>query len=65
MYSITTLRKEKPEWFRQDIAFLLSLLEQGNIHPQVSHRIPLAEPGRAQQLLESTQAIGKVVLIGS
>jgi NADPH:quinone reductase-like Zn-dependent oxidoreductase len=63
VYSITALRNEKPDWFREDMGVLFSLLEQGQINPVISHRIPLAEAARAQQLLEQSLSVGKVVLI--
>ncbi|NOU92689.1 zinc-binding dehydrogenase [Paenibacillus sp. LMG 31456] len=64
LYSITALRKENPDWFREDVGLLFSLLEQGKINPAISHRIPLSEAAYAQQLLEKSLSIGKVVLIG-
>jgi NADPH:quinone reductase-like Zn-dependent oxidoreductase len=65
LYSITTLRKEQPDWFLEDIAVLFSMLEKMEINPLVSHRVPLREAARAQQLLEQSLAAGKVVLICS
>ncbi|MGQ3477344.1 zinc-binding dehydrogenase [Paenibacillus sp. TY11] len=62
LYSITSLRKEQPEWFREDLGILFTWLEQGKINPLVSHRILLLEAVHAQQLLEKSQAVGKVVL---
>ncbi|AKG34179.1 medium chain dehydrogenase/reductase family protein [Paenibacillus durus] len=63
LYSITLLKKEQPDWFREDASAVLSLLEGGLIHPLVSHRIPLQEAAKAQELLERSLAVGKVVLI--
>lgn len=63
LYSITSLKKEQPDWFREDASAVLSLLEEGLIHPLVSHRIPLQEAAKAQELLERSLAVGKVVLI--
>ncbi|MFD0677561.1 MULTISPECIES: medium chain dehydrogenase/reductase family protein [unclassified Paenibacillus] len=64
LYSITALRKERPDWFKEDVGVLFSLLEQGRINPVISHRIPLSEAAYAQQLLEKSLSVGKVVLIG-
>lgn len=63
LYSITSLRKEKPGWFMEDIAHLFSLMEKRLIHPLVSRRIPLADAAHAQQLLENSLSVGKIVLI--
>ncbi|MCP1354709.1 medium chain dehydrogenase/reductase family protein [Aneurinibacillus migulanus] len=63
LYSITALKKEKLDWFREDVRHLFSLLEEGKINPLISHRIPLQEAAYAQELLEKSLAVGKIVLI--
>jgi NADPH:quinone reductase-like Zn-dependent oxidoreductase len=65
MYSITSLKKERLDWFREDLQFLFSLLEEGKINPLISHRIPLREAAHAQELLEKSMSVGKIVLISS
>jgi NADPH:quinone reductase-like Zn-dependent oxidoreductase len=52
-----------PEWFREDFHALLELLRAGKIHPVVAERLPLAEARRAHELLESSAAKGKLVLL--
>jgi len=52
-----------PEWFREDFLALLELLRRGEIHPVVSERLPLTEVRRAHELLESSAATGKLVLV--
>jgi len=52
-----------PEWFREDFAALIQLLREGKIHPVVADRLPLAEARHAHELLESTAAKGKLVLV--
>jgi NADPH:quinone reductase-like Zn-dependent oxidoreductase len=52
-----------PEWFREDFRALLELLRRGEIHPVVAERLPLTDARRAHQLLESTAAKGKLVLV--
>ncbi|BBH22871.1 oxidoreductase [Paenibacillus baekrokdamisoli] len=64
LYSITALRKEQPEWFKEDLSAVFSLLQKGAINPIISHEIPLLEAARAQQLLEQSSASGKIVLVG-
>jgi NADPH:quinone reductase len=62
-YSIQTLKRLKPDLFRQDLATLLGLLAQKQIQPIVAHRFPLAEARRAQELLAQGGVIGKIVLV--
>jgi NADPH:quinone reductase-like Zn-dependent oxidoreductase len=52
LYIISALKKERLDWFREDVQFLLSLLEKGKINPLISHRIPLKKAAQAQELLE-------------
>jgi NADPH:quinone reductase-like Zn-dependent oxidoreductase len=52
-----------PEWFREDFRVLLELLRDGKIHPVVAERLPLADARRAHELLESSAAKGKLVLV--
>jgi NADPH:quinone reductase-like Zn-dependent oxidoreductase len=52
-----------PEWFREDLAVLLELLRADKIHPVVAERLPLSEARRAHELLESSAAKGKLVLV--
>ena len=52
-----------PEWFQEDFAALLELLRADKIHPVVAERLPLTEARRAHEMLESSAAIGKLVLV--
>jgi NADPH2:quinone reductase len=52
-----------PEWFRRDFLALLELLRRGEIHPVVAERLPLSDARRAHELLESSAAKGKLVLV--
>ena len=61
-YSIQTLKRLKPEWFRQDLIALLELLQQKKIKPLIAQRFPLAEARRAHELLEQGGVVGKIVL---
>jgi NADPH2:quinone reductase len=62
-YSIQTLKRLKPEWFRQDLIALFDLLQQKKIKPLIAQRFPLAEARHAQELLGSGGVIGKIVLV--
>lgn len=64
-YSIQTLKRLKPAWFRQDLLALLDLLQQQKIKPLVAQRFPLAEARRAHELLGSGGVTGKLVLVSS
>jgi NADPH2:quinone reductase len=50
-------------WFREDFEALLALLRAGKIRPVVAERMPLSEARRAHELLESSAARGKLVLV--
>ena len=62
-YSIQTLKRLKPELFRQDLITLLDLLRQQKIKPLIAQRLPLTEARRAQELLAKGGVIGKIVLV--
>lgn len=62
-YSIQTLKRLKPELFRQDLIALLDLLKQQKIKPLVARRFPLAEARQAHELLAKGGVIGKIVLV--
>jgi NADPH2:quinone reductase len=61
-YSIQTLKRLKPEWFRQDLIALFDLLQQRKIKPLIAQRFPLAEARHAHELLGKGGVIGKIVL---
>jgi len=62
-YSIVTERKKHPEWFREDLAQLLAMLQEKSICPVVAERLLLREAGRAHELLERASVSGKIVLM--
>jgi NADPH2:quinone reductase len=62
-YSIQTLKRLKPELFRQDLTTLLDLLRQKKITPLIAQRLPLIEARHAQELLAKGGVIGKIVLV--
>ena len=62
-YSIQTLKRLKPEFFRQDLSVLLDLLRQKKIKPLIAKQFPLAEARNAQELLGKGGVTGKIVLI--
>lgn len=62
-YSIQWLKRMKPALFRKDLIALLDLLQQQKIKPIIAQRLPLAEAGQAQELLEKGGVVGKIVLV--
>ncbi len=62
-YSIQTLKRLKPEWFRQDLIALFDLLQQKKIKPLIAQRLPLAEARHAHELLAKGGVVGKIVLV--
>jgi NADPH:quinone reductase-like Zn-dependent oxidoreductase len=62
-YAITTMKKQHPDWFREDLAGLFDLLARKKVTPLVEARLPLAAAARAQQLLERGETTGKLVLL--
>ena len=62
-YSIQTLKRMKPEFFRQDLIALFELLRQQKLKPLIARRFPLAEARSAHELLERGGVTGKIVLV--
>jgi NADPH2:quinone reductase len=62
-YSIQTLKRLKPAWFRQDLIALFDLLLHERIKPLIARRFPLAEARQAHELLAKGGVIGKIVLV--
>jgi NADPH2:quinone reductase len=62
-YSIQTLKRVKPSWFREDLVALLDLLKQQKIKPLIAERIPLVEARKAHELLGKGGVTGKIVLM--
>jgi NADPH:quinone reductase len=62
-YSIQTLKRLKPDFFRQDLIALLDLLKQQKIKPLIARRFPLAEARQAHELLGKGGVTGKIVLV--
>ncbi|BCW72818.1 medium chain dehydrogenase/reductase family protein [Arthrobacter sp. NicSoilB8] len=62
-YRIQKLRIHHQDWFQTDFLVLLKMLRRGEIHPVVAERLPLSKARRAHELLGSTAATGKIVLV--
>lgn len=62
-YSIQTLKRRKPRWFREDMATLFDLLSDRKIKPVIAARMPLTEAVHAHELVSSGSVIGRIVLV--
>ena len=62
-YSIQTLKRLKPAWFRQDLIALFDLLQQKKIKPIIAQQFPLSDARQAHELLGKGGVIGKIVLV--
>ena len=62
-YSITTMKKRHPEWFREDLSKLFDLLAKKQIAPVIAERLPLSAVPRAHELLERGETSGKLVVL--
>jgi len=63
LYSIQTLKRLKPAWFRQDLISLFDMLQQQKIKPLIAQRLPLAAARQAHELLGRGGVTGKIVLV--
>ena len=62
-YSIQTLMRLKPAYFREDLTSLLGLLQQHKIKPIIAQRMSLADVRQAHELLGKGGVTGKIVLV--
>ncbi len=62
-YSIQTLKRLKPAWFRQDLITLLDLLREQKLKPLIAQRFSLTEARHAHELLGKGGVTGKIVLV--
>ena len=49
--------------FLEDWATLFNLLREGKIKPVIAKKLPILEAAQANELLESGQVVGSVVLL--
>jgi NADPH:quinone reductase-like Zn-dependent oxidoreductase len=62
-YNIKTLRDSHPDWFREDLSKLFTLLADRKIQPVIAAKLPLREAARANDMLERAQISGKIILL--
>jgi NADPH2:quinone reductase len=62
-YGITALYRKDRTPFMTDLPILFKLLAEGKLRPNIAAKFPLLEAARANEMLESGQASGKIVLL--
>jgi NADPH:quinone reductase-like Zn-dependent oxidoreductase len=62
-YSIGALRKKQPEWFKEDLTQLFSLLAHDKIKPVIEKRMQLEDAAQAHELIEQAAVKGRLVLM--
>lgn len=61
-YNITTLRKQRPDWFKEDLSDLYDLAKEDKLSPLIWREMKLEQVRTAHQLIEAAEPQGKVVL---
>jgi NADPH:quinone reductase-like Zn-dependent oxidoreductase len=63
--NLQLVRRDSQKWRRywEDLPKLFELLEEGKIKPVITEKFHLLEARHANELLESGQVIGNIVLI--
>jgi len=62
IFVILQSKKKHSEQFRNDVMTMLDWLKDGKIDPVIERTLPLSEARHAQELLEGSQVLGKIVL---
>jgi NADPH:quinone reductase-like Zn-dependent oxidoreductase len=62
-YGISALYRADKQPFMEDLPVLFKLLEEGKIKPIITKKFPILEAAKANELLESGQIIGNIVLL--
>lgn len=61
-FSIGATRKQHPEWFREDVADLFRLLQDGKVDPSIDQVIKLEDIPEAHRRIEAGEPVGKIVV---
>jgi NADPH2:quinone reductase len=62
-FNVNYLKDSRPDWYREDLSTLMTLLAEGKVRPQIAERLPLAEAAKAHRLLDDAAVMGKIVLV--
>jgi len=60
-YSIGSLRKKHPEWFKEDLRLLFELLEKGSVKPEIADHYPLNKAIEVHKMIENAANTGKII----
>ena len=64
-FGISALYQTDKRPFMEDLPILFNLLEEGKIKPLITKKFPILEAAKANELLESGQVTGNIVLLTS
>jgi NADPH:quinone reductase-like Zn-dependent oxidoreductase len=62
-FGITLLYRRDKRPFMEDLGVLFQLLEEGKIKPVIARKFPILEAAKANELLESGEVTGNIVLL--
>jgi NADPH:quinone reductase len=62
-FNVMVMKSARPEWYREDLAALMTMLAERKLEPAVAERVPLAEAERAHRMLGEAAIRGKLVLM--
>lgn len=61
-YSFQTMKDQRPEWYRDDLTQMLSLVHMGMITPLIGARVTLDRVAEAHEMISKAAVAGKVVI---
>ena len=62
-YGITATYRKGKGSITEDLLMLFSLLKEGKINPIIYQKYPILDAAKANEMLESGEVIGKIVLL--
>ncbi|HEX8939796.1 MAG TPA: medium chain dehydrogenase/reductase family protein [Candidatus Limnocylindrales bacterium] len=62
-YDTRPTRAKHPDWYREDVGALCTLLAAGRLHPVIAARIPLEGVVEAHRRIERADVEGRIVLL--
>ncbi len=62
-YSVESLQKKHPDWFKEDLTELFKLLKEKKIKPVIHAGMPFTEAAEAHKMIENKKVNGKIILM--
>lgn len=62
-FAMNAFVRTKRSWYREDLAYLLELLETKKIRPLIGKKVSLEKVPKAHALLEKRKVLGKIVIV--